>query len=165
MEIRESDLPGVGKRYQATTAAGEKLVLVIHNDGRRELFRFGDDPDRPRSVLELTDGEAHQVGALLAGTYFQPIAGEMVLEVMEGLHLRWLTVEADGSLDERTIRDLEIRQRTGASVIAVLREGSPIPNPSPDERLAAGDTILAIGTPEQIDRFLALAGDADASDR
>lgn len=159
MEVRESELPGVGKRYEATTTAGEKLVLVIHNDGRRELFRFGDDPDRPRSVLALTDHEAHQIGALLAGTYFQPVAGEAVLEVMQGLHLRWLPVVAGGSLDDRTIRDVEVRKRTGASVIAILRGGSSIPNPSPDERLAAGDTLLAIGTPEQIERFLALAGD------
>lgn len=157
MDVHESDLPGVGKRYRARTTAGEKLVLVIHHDGRRELYRFGEDPDRPRSVLELTDEEAHQIGALLAGTYFQPITGDSVMEVLEGLHLRWLRVEPGGALAERTIREMEIRKRTGASVIAILRQGEPLPNPSPDERMETGDTVLALGTPEQMEGFLALA--------
>jgi len=42
-------------------------------------------------------------------------------------------------------------------VIAILRGGKPLPNPSPDERMEAGDTVLALGTPEQMEGFLALA--------
>ena len=38
-----------------------------------------------------------------------------------------------------------MRQATGASVLAVLREGAPIPNPPPDLTLAAGDRLLALG--------------------
>lgn len=158
MEIRESDLPGVGKKYSAETAAGDRLVLVIHHDGSRELFRFGrDDPDRPESVIPLTDEEAHRIGALLAGTYFQPVSEKAVLEVMEGLHLRWFPVGPGSFFDGHSIGELKIRSRTGASVIAILRADAHLPNPSPDEVLREGDTVLALGTVEQMNRLIELA--------
>jgi len=53
----------------------------------------------------------------------------------------------------RTLEALSVRQATGASVLAVLREGAPIPNPPPDLTLMAGDRLLAIGTGDQLERL------------
>ena len=53
----------------------------------------------------------------------------------------------------RTLEALSVRQATGASVLAVLREGAPIPNPPPDLTLAAGDRLLALGTGDQLERL------------
>ena len=157
MEIRESDLPGVGKKFSGRTAAGEEIVVVIHHDGVRELFRFTDDPDRPESVTRLTDQEAHRIGAVLSGAYFQPVSEDAVLEVMKGLHLRWFPVATVSFFAGRSIGDLQIRSRTGVSVIAIIRgRDTHLPNPSPDEILQVGDTVVAIGTVEQMERLLAL---------
>lgn len=41
---------------------------------------------------------------------------------------------------------------TGASVLAVVRGGAPIPNPRADVTLAAGDLLLLLGTHEQLRR-------------
>ncbi|MBL8916201.1 MAG: potassium channel protein [Archangium sp.] len=49
----------------------------------------------------------------------------------------------------RTLEALAL-QRTGASVLAVVREGQPIPNPKPDHQLAARDLLLVLGTGEQL---------------
>jgi CPA2 family monovalent cation:H+ antiporter-2 len=49
----------------------------------------------------------------------------------------------------RRIRELEIRSRTGASVVAIERGGARIVNPSPDEELRAGDVILLLGDAAQ----------------
>lgn len=51
----------------------------------------------------------------------------------------------------RSIRDLEIRKNTGASVLAV-RKGSEAfnTNPGPETILAANDVLIAVGTPEEI---------------
>ncbi len=46
-----------------------------------------------------------------------------------------------------------MRQATGASILAVLREGMPIPNPPPDLTLMAGDRLLALGTGDQLERL------------
>ena len=58
----------------------------------------------------------------------------------------------------RTLEALEVRQATGASVLAVLREGAPIPNPPADLTLAAGDRLLALGTGDQLARLEKLIG-------
>lgn len=45
----------------------------------------------------------------------------------------------------RRIRELEIRSRTGASVVAIGRGGQRLVNPSPDEELQAGDDVFLLG--------------------
>jgi voltage-gated potassium channel len=57
---------------------------------------------------------------------------------------------------DRTLGALAIRQTTGASVLAVLRDGSPLANPAPDLTLRVGDRLLALGTREQLARLESL---------
>ena len=153
MEIRETVLPGIGHKYSLETAAGVEVVVVIHTTGKREVFRFAPEDDEPEIVLELTNDEAHKLGTILAGGYFQPVREEAMLQIMQGLHLRWVRVAPGSALIGRSIRELDVRRRTGASVIAVARAGSHVPNPSPDERFAAGDTIIVIGREDQVRGF------------
>ena len=53
----------------------------------------------------------------------------------------------------RTLEALALRQTTGVSVLAVLRDGAPLANPPPDLTLQAGDRLLALGTREQLARL------------
>ena len=49
---------------------------------------------------------------------------------------------------DRSIEELDVRKRTGATILAVrhARTGAFDTNPSPDLRLEAGDMVIAIGT-------------------
>jgi len=48
MEVRTGDLPGVGKRYAFTTADGDHIVVILHQNGHREIYHFtGPDADEP----------------------------------------------------------------------------------------------------------------------
>ena len=61
--------------------------------------------------------------------------------------------------DGKQLESLKITATTGASVLAVVREGSPMPNPRGDFVLAAGDHLLMLGTDEQLHSVeAALAG-------
>ena len=55
----------------------------------------------------------------------------------------------------RSIGDLEIRSRTGATILAVRRAATGVfdTNPAPDSHLKTGDRIIAIGTPAQITKL------------
>jgi len=59
---------------------------------------------------------------------------------------------ADGSMAAgKLIRELELRSRTGATIVAVERGRESVISPSPDEELRAGDTLLLIGAAEQVE--------------
>jgi voltage-gated potassium channel len=71
----------------------------------------------------------------------------------EALAIEDVALPPTSSAIGRTLEALSVRQATGASVLAVLREGAPIPNPPPDLTLAAGDRMLALGTGDQLERL------------
>lgn len=50
----------------------------------------------------------------------------------------------------KLIRELELRTRTGASIVGIERNGANVINPGPDEELQAGDQLLLLGRREQL---------------
>ena len=50
----------------------------------------------------------------------------------------------------KTIESLQLNARSGATVLAVVRDGQPTANPRGDLQLASGDHLLVLGTAEQL---------------
>ncbi|MCL1979680.1 MAG: cation:proton antiporter [Proteobacteria bacterium] len=69
--------------------------------------------------------------------------------------LEWLALPPDSSLLDRTIGESEIRKKTGASVVGVLREGLLEPNPGPQYRFKEKDQVALIGSGKARDAFRA----------
>ncbi|MDK8181075.1 hypothetical protein [Paenibacillus sp. UMB4589-SE434] len=68
MNVKAADLPGIGRKYSLHTAVGDTLVIIVHLDGRRDLFHMkADDPDEMQSVVTLDDKEAGTAAAIIAG--------------------------------------------------------------------------------------------------
>jgi TrkA domain protein len=154
MTVYESDLPGVGKKHEIDLDDGARLVIVTHNTGKREVFRR-DDPDADSEKLfELPDAMARQVGTILEGAYFQPVRSELIETVLGGdTVLEWVAVGGDDPIAGKTLAESGVRQRTGATVIAVQRGEETITNPGADTRIEAGDTLIVIGSREQCRAF------------
>jgi TrkA domain protein len=153
MDIREHDLPGVGKKFTVATNSGDRMTVIIHNTGHREIYHFHKGEDFPFHAVRLEDAEARKLGALLGGAYFQPAVAESMEMVLEQMSVEWLKVSDASPLVGQTILDAAIRERTGASVIAILRGGRAFPNPQPTDRIEAGDTLMVVGDREQVSRF------------
>jgi K+:H+ antiporter subunit KhtT len=67
-EVTETPLPGVGVRHEFTTAAGERLVILSHRTGRREIAVYDRaDPDASTTVLHLTPDDTRTLAELLGG--------------------------------------------------------------------------------------------------
>jgi len=63
-------------------------------------------------------------------------------------------VLAEGSPATRgKLEALRLPQQTGATLLAVLRDGAPVVNPPGEFELRAGDHLLALGTTEQLQKL------------
>jgi len=76
----------------------------------------------------------------------------------EALNIEDLALAPEGTAVGRSLEDLAIRQATGATVLAIMRDGNPIVNPPGDLTLRAGDHLLALGTGDQLQRLEKLIG-------
>jgi TrkA domain protein len=153
MDVREHDLPGVGKKFAVVTNDSDRLTIIIHNSGHREIYFFERGEDYPAYAIRMEDSEARKLGAILGGAYFQPVVAESMEMVLDQLSVEWMKVGTGSPLGGQSLLEAAVRERTGASVIAILRDGKAIPNPQPDERIAAGDTLMVVGDREQVGRF------------
>ena len=64
-----------------------------------------------------------------------------------------------GSTTGKTIAELHVRRRTGASVVAVIQNGRITANPGPEHRIAAGQVLVLVGSRKQVEGALALLGE------
>ncbi|MCP1134269.1 hypothetical protein NKT34_13275 [Paenibacillus polysaccharolyticus] len=68
MNIRECALPGIGVKYQFHTKGGNQLVIIKHEDGRRELFSVNPkDEEELTLIAELEDDECVTLSGLIGG--------------------------------------------------------------------------------------------------
>lgn len=166
MSIYETDLPGVGKKFELDLPDGDRLVVVIHHSGRREVFHKEDPDSDGRKLFELPDQLARKFGAILEGAYFQPVASPTIDTLLaEDTVLDWTTVEEGSPVAGRTIADSELRARTGVSVLAIRRGDETYANPDPETQLKVGDTLISLGTTEQMEALEALLEDQPVGDQ
>lgn len=149
MDVYETDVPGVGRKFELPLGDGERLIVLIHHNGKRELFvRPSEGADSER-VASLTGKQARRLGSILEGTYFQPVELDQVRVPLGEAIIEWVDVEDDSPIVGQTLRNCDARGRTGVSILAIQRGEDTIANPSPDEEVHAGDILVALGTREE----------------
>ncbi|MFB6221070.1 MAG: cation:proton antiporter regulatory subunit [Halolamina sp.] len=162
MTVREADVPGVGKKYELEVGGGERMVLVVHHDGKREMFRKpGPDADAER-VFVLDSEQAARVASLIQGVDFQPIDPERVDVSVGGAVLDWVRVPDGSPLVGQSLEKERIRREVGVDVVAVQRAAETLARPAPDVTLRAGDVLIAIGSREQQRRLETFVETGDA---
>ena len=73
------------------------------------------------------------------------------------LELTWVLLNADSPLTGRTIQEMAIRARTGATIVGVIREGTLLPNPEVTFLFATNDAVGVMGDVSQRAAFQSLA--------
>lgn len=149
MAVYETDVPGVGRKFELEIGDDARAVVVLHHDGRVELFRRDSPAADSEKLLDLTNKQANQLGSILEGAYFESVdLDDLSVPLGDGI-IEWVEVTPDSPVAGKTLADTRLRGETGASVIAIQRGEETVSNPSPETTLDAGDTLVAIGTREE----------------
>src|ERR1044072_7589840 len=153
--VSEVFLPGAARKFQAETLDGERLVIIIHDDGTRELYHFTrKNLDRPSSVLRITDGEARQIAGIIGGLTYVPRSLPMAEVILGDLVLEWFKIEPRAACIGKTIRDLQVRTATGASIVSIVEpDQTKRTNPEADTVLNEGATLIVAGDRRTINSF------------
>jgi len=155
-ELKEVELPGVGVRYEFVTEDGNRVAVISHRSGRREIYLADPkDPDRFKRALRLSEEDARTLAEILGASRFAAELAQLQQKI-EGLAIDWLPVREDSPYARRPIGAARVRTRTGVSVVAVLRGDQAIPAPGPDVEVEPGDYLVVVGTPRGIEQLVEL---------
>ncbi|USK65694.1 cation:proton antiporter regulatory subunit [Peribacillus frigoritolerans] len=151
MKIRESELPGIGQKFEIITRNDEKLVIVIHDDGRRELYHFDNEHEDVISSITLNDQESRQLASIIGGMVYKPQALETIEMSLGDLVIEWFKVETGSKAINQTIGSIDIRSNYNVTVIAHSKKGKKqLNNPGPDSIIETGDTLVISGERKDI---------------
>ncbi|WP_149825845.1 cation:proton antiporter regulatory subunit [Streptomyces tailanensis] len=154
--LSSTPLPGIGVRYDLTTREHRRLSVVAHHDGQRTVSSYRkDDPDACDLSVRLTADEAATLIDALMPAHHSP---NLLSTTELGLVAERIEIAATSHWNGRLLGDTRMRTETGVSIVAVLRRAAAIPSPTPDFRLAGGDTLIVIGTREGVEAAAAILG-------
>jgi TrkA domain protein len=154
MTITESDLPGVGKKFEIELGGGEEMIVVIHNTGKREVFRRTDPDADSEKAFEFSDDLARTIGSIIEGAHFQPVEPETQETTLPGgILLEWYELPPGSPLAGETLESADIGNRTGVAVVAIQRGDEVIDSPGAETILGEGDTLIVVGTPDDCAAF------------
>ncbi|WP_255151529.1 cation:proton antiporter regulatory subunit [Halorarius halobius] len=156
MTVYETDVPGVGRKFELDVGDGARAVVLLHHDGRVELFRRDSPEADSEKLFDLTNRQANRLGSILEGAYFESVDLDDVSVPLGDAIIEWTEVPDDSPLAGRTLAAANVRGETGASVIAIQRGDETEPNPGPQTALEAGDVLVALGTREEQSALAAL---------
>jgi TrkA domain protein len=154
LDLQETRLPGVGTKFTMRLASSGRLALILHNDGKRELYWFRHPGDEePRAVITLDDDEARQLGAVIGGAYERPKIVEDLEVALGELQIEWMPVPDTSPWIGKTLAEAGFRAKSGITVIAILREPEPVSGARPDDFVERGDTLVTVGKAGQYAAF------------
>ncbi len=114
----------------------------------RVLQRYGIGGSEIRRQIADVRREAYQ---MLREPSMPLIEPGNIAEALSGVSTETVTVGPDWEAAGKTIGELRLRTKTGATIIAVIRDGITDINPGAELMVAADDLVVLLGKPEQVD--------------
>lgn len=138
--VQVTQLPGVGVMRTFLTVDEDWIGVLELWSGRRQLFV--DDPAEPdtrRLAAELQPEDCETLMELLGARHEDAPAVDEASALVD-----WVLVHPDSPAAGQTIADLQLRTKTGASIVAVLRDRT-YTNIELSFRLQAKDIVVLTG--------------------
>ncbi len=152
-EINETPLPGVGTRREFTTHEGDRVGVIAHHSGRRDLLIYDRyDVDSCKLVMRFNEDDGRTLAELMGVPHVGEGSGGPRQEITPGLVIDWLPVRDEWDCTKCTLSALNLPAQTGALIVAVIRNNRTIASPGADFQLFPGDTAVVVGSPESIQK-------------
>jgi voltage-gated potassium channel len=165
---------------EAGIAHARGLVATLDNDAentyvvlsaralRPDLFIVARS-DSPGAEAKLQKAGANRVlspysigGRHMAGMAVRPTVVDFLDDVMSSENLDFwveeIAVSATSSLTGAALGSVQLRNRTGANVLAIRKTSRVITNPSDDTVVEDGDRLIAFGSRQQLAKLAELSG-------
>jgi monovalent cation:H+ antiporter-2, CPA2 family len=116
------------------------------------IYRYTDAVRRDHYDMQINTEEEHRLLHDL-------------IDAANGIEIRWFRIPDGNPLVGETLAEANLRSRTGASVVAILREGKLMANPKSITILEPGDRIGLIGEQEEVEAAERLLSDTRAESK
>lgn len=136
--LRELRDLGIHNAVQPELEAGLAMVRLV-------LARYQASPDRIDAFSDAVRGEVY---GPLTGDALPPACASVLDSIAQehpDIEIIWAPVHEGAPAVGRTLGELHLRRETGASVVALVRNGAAVPNPGADMQLQAGDLAALLG--------------------
>lgn len=86
---------------------------------------------------------------------------DKIAEVLTAGTVETYFISKDSVAKDKTLKELNLRQETGATVIAIVRDEKPFASPSPEFIIEEGDILVLVANHQDMDRaFRFLSGES-----
>lgn len=73
-----------------------------------------------------------------------------LIRAARGTEIQWIPLAENSPILQQSLSDINLRARTGASIVAIVRHQTVVPNPTPTTQFQAGDVVGMIGDSHQL---------------
>lgn len=151
MQIESRVLPGIGVCQELELRDGRRVGIVNRRNGQRDFVIYDEDGDGAVESVTMDAAEANVVAELLGAPQLVARLADLQ-RAADDVLTEQLPLPENSRYAGRPLGDTAARTRTGASIVAVLRQGATIPSPGPDFVLEGGDLVVTVGTRDGIDQ-------------
>ncbi|MEQ1763545.1 MAG: cation:proton antiporter [Pyrinomonadaceae bacterium] len=123
----------------------------------RVLTRYG----TPRNVIEGQIDRIRQQGYEMLRTQSIPAPIRESVSVLDTALTESVFLMPRSPAIDKTLGELDLRSETGATVIAVIRDGNTKVSPGADYQLKERDTVILVGTPTKLQNAMNVLAPAD----
>ena len=127
------------------------------NPGLHIVARFNSDESAAKLAMAGADRtlSPHYIGGRYLGSLAtRPSVVDFLGVISHGgeieFQLEEFTIPKDSRLSDHPLGELDVFKQTGVRVLAIRRGGTFNTNPSGGDGISTGDTLIVLGTPEQI---------------
>jgi TrkA domain protein len=129
--VRETELPGIGRKFSFKLLNGGILTIIVHSDGKKNVY-YRESEDSEPIMFSLTDDECRYIGSILGGAY--PVKPTM----------HKVKVTRSSMYVNKTVEDFQMK--TGLTVLVLTRGDKTIPTPELSTELQVGDVLVVVET-------------------